>query len=113
MLLDVQESRVNDIRVLTITGKLALGRPGGDEAAQRLVVDGDRKLVFDITGVSYIDSTGIGMITSTANKLKGQGGKLVLVTPPGARTTQLLKLTQVNLLVALVGTLDEALSAFA
>jgi anti-anti-sigma factor len=115
MLLEIAESRVDDITVLKLTGKLALGREGHriETMAENFGQDGHQKVIFDITGVNYIDSAAIGMLTMTAGKLKGAGGKLVLVSSPDGRTTQLLKLMQVTALVQLCTTLDEALAAMA
>jgi anti-sigma B factor antagonist len=113
MLLDIEESHVNDVTVLKLTGKLALGRESQriEAMAEQFACDGGRKVVFDIRGVSYIDSAGIGMLAMTAGKLKEAGGRLVLVSAPDGRTTQLLKLTQVNAIVPLCGSMEEALTA--
>ena len=51
--------------------------------AEELVKSGRGKIVFDITGVTYINSAGIGMLAMTAGKLKERGGKLVLISSAG------------------------------
>lgn len=115
MLLDIQETRVDDVAVLQLTGKLALGRESQriEALADEFVTQGQKKVVFDITGVNYIDSAGIGMLAMTAGKLREIGGKLVLVSDADGRTTQLLKLTQINSIVPLCPSMDEALAALA
>jgi anti-anti-sigma factor len=47
---------------------------------------GQTKVILDMIGVSYIDSTGIGLLAMTAGKLKEGGGKLVVVAAPDGRT---------------------------
>jgi anti-sigma B factor antagonist len=110
MLLDIQESRIGDITVLTLIGKLALGRES--QKIETLVDDFGRrhesKVIFDMVGVDYIDSAGIGMLALAAGKLKDSGGKLVIVAQPEGRTTQLLKLTQMSAIVPLCSSIDEA-----
>jgi anti-sigma B factor antagonist len=115
MLLDIQESKIGDITVLRLSGKLALGRES--QRIETMVEDfarqGQTKVILDMIAVSYIDSAGIGLLAMTAGKLKESGGKLVVVSAPDGRTTQLLKLTQMNSIVPMCSTMDEAESAFA
>ena len=115
MLLDIQESRIGDVTVLRLNGKLALGRES--QRIETMVEDfarlGQTKVILDMIGVSYIDSAGIGLLAMTAGKLKESGGKLVVVSAPEGRATQLLKLTQINAIVPLCTTMDEAQAAFA
>jgi len=115
MLLEIQESRTNDIAVLQLTGKLALGRES--QRIENLVDDfgrrQERKVIFDMTGVHYIDSAGIGILALAAGKLREGGGKLVVVAPPDGRVAQLLTMTQVSSIVALCPTMDEAMAGFA
>jgi anti-sigma B factor antagonist len=114
MLLDIRESVIDGVALLELNGKLALGRES--QRIETLVDDfGRRRLtrvIFDMTGVNYIDSAGIGILALAAGKLKEGGGKLVVVSPPESRATQLLKLTQMNTIVPLCDTLDEAMGAF-
>jgi hypothetical protein len=48
----------------------------------------------------------------TAGRLKDRGGKLVLIASANGRTTQLLRLTQMHLIVPLCESRSEALAAF-
>ena len=115
MLLDIHESQVGEITVLQLIGKLALGREG--QRIETMVDDfashGQKNVIFDMTRVTYIDSAGIALLSTTAGKLKETGGKLVVVAAPEGRITQLLKLTQINSIVPLCLTMDEATAAFA
>jgi len=57
--------------VITLTGKLMLG-PEGDEVVsivERQLAAGTRKFIFDLSGVTVIDSTGIGRFISSFNKI--------------------------------------------
>jgi anti-sigma B factor antagonist len=114
MLLEIRESTIDGVAVLELNGKLALGRESQrietlvDDFARRQVT----RVIFDLTGVNYIDSAGIGLLALAAGKLKEGGGKLVVVSPAANRATQLLKLTQMNAIVPLCETMAEAMGAF-
>src|SRR5258706_14334958 len=64
--------------VITLRGKLMLG----EECAQletlvpQLLKDGRKNLVFDLSGVTHIDSTGIGRFIDTFSRLMQIGGRL-------------------------------------
>ena len=115
MLLRIEEKQVQPgITVVELNGKLTIGR---ESQRLEMLVDemmklGQRSIIFEMTGVDHIDSTGIGILTLSAGKLKESGGKLVVVAPDG-RVLNLLKTTQVNLIVTVCGTLPEAVAAFA
>jgi anti-anti-sigma factor len=71
--------------LVTLVGRLMLG-PEGQEV-ERLVGDligqGYRRFVFDMSGVSHIDSTGIGRCIASLNKIMQAGGKLHMAGAAG------------------------------
>jgi anti-anti-sigma factor len=75
-----------DTSVITLRGKLMLG----EEAAQlESVVSaslniGRKNLVFDLSGLTHIDSTGIGRFIDTYSKLGRAGGQMRLAGATGA-----------------------------
>ena len=71
--------------VVQLTGKLMLG-PEGDQILQ--VVDeclaaGARRIVFDLSGVTVIDSTGIGRFIAAFNKIMALGGDMRMAGATG------------------------------
>jgi anti-sigma B factor antagonist len=75
-----------DTSVITLRGKLMLG----EEAAQLESVvsaslkTGRKNLVFDLSGVTHIDSTGIGRFIDTYSRLGQAGGQMRLAGATGA-----------------------------
>ena len=53
-----------DVTVIELRGRVTLGRESGQvqDAVRKAMEGGARKFVIDLDGVSYIDSTGIGII---------------------------------------------------
>lgn len=68
------------------------------------------KLVIDLSGVSFLDSSGLGVLVRTSNKLEDHGGSIRLVV----NQPQVLKVLEITGLVSTMQvfrTLDQALSA--
>lgn len=74
------ELRHGDVRVLRVTGEVDF-----DVAPQlkRTIIGridaGERQLVIDLTDVSFIDSTAIGVLVGAIKRLRTAGGSLVVV----------------------------------
>src|SRR3954453_5535622 len=112
MLLQIAERQIEpDITVVELKGKLALGRESQriEALVDELVKRGTRRLVVDMTGVDYIDSAGIGMIALAAGKMKEAGATLAVVAAEG-RVLQLLNLTQINAIVQVAGSVEDAVA---
>jgi len=80
--MDITIDSRNDVTILRLQGRFQAGRDGPlfRQKVQELIDSGSRKLLFDFSGVPYIDSTGLGFLAgSRAAALKGGAG-LVLVS---------------------------------
>lgn len=75
------ESR-NDVTILRLRGKFIAGRDGSlfRQQVQELIDAGSRKLLFDFSGVPYIDSTGLGFLAGCRAAALKAGAGLVLVS---------------------------------
>jgi len=64
--------------VITLSGRITLGETSAEiEALVKSMIDeGKKHIVFDLSGVTHIDSTGIGRFISSLNKLRQAGGSL-------------------------------------
>jgi anti-sigma B factor antagonist len=96
--------------VLEMTGSIRLG-PNCQQIDQ--VVDGmirrhQTRIIFDLSGVSFIDSSGIGTLVKCLVKLKKLGGTLRLTGVKGM-VEGVLKLTQIDRVLGVYPTASEAL----
>ena len=110
MLLEIAERQMEpDITLVEFTGKLALGRECQrvETLVEDLVKRRVKRVIFDMTGVDYADSAGIGMLALAAGKIKESGGSLTVVAPEG-RVLQLLNLTQLTSIVKVCPTVAAA-----
>jgi anti-sigma B factor antagonist len=114
VLLNIQTKHLQtDIVVLEITGRITSGRDCQhlEWAMEDLVGEGRKKVIFDLAGVTHIDSTGIGIIVMSAGKVKNAGGELRLAGAAG-HVEEVLKLTNVHQIVGLHPTTDAAAAGF-
>ena len=67
--------------IVALNGRLMLGPEGAqlEILVKDLLAKGIRKLVFDFTELSHIDSTGIGRCISSLNLIMKSGGKLAII----------------------------------
>jgi anti-sigma B factor antagonist len=114
-MLEIQTKRLPpDIVVLEITGRITIGRECKqlEWATDALVREKqEKKIIFDLTGVTHIDSTGVGIIVMSAGQAKEAGGQLRLagVNP---HVEHVLRITSVDKLVTWSPTVSEAAVGF-
>lgn len=87
--------QVGDVTVMDAAGRITLGE--GASAFRDLIRDlsakGDKKLVLNLSEVSYIDSSGIGELVSGFTTVTNHGGQLKLVGL-SKRVKDLLQITK-------------------
>jgi len=73
--------QVGDIAIVDITGRIVLGEASA--ALRNLVADllknRHKKILFNLAGVSYIDSSGLGQLVSAFITVRKQEGELKLL----------------------------------
>jgi anti-sigma B factor antagonist len=79
--LAIEERPVGDVTILVLTGQMLLD--DGDLAFGKRINDlldrGRTKVVLDLGGVTYIDSSGIGMLAGKLKRMKEHGGDIRLL----------------------------------
>jgi anti-sigma B factor antagonist len=79
--LTIDERQAGDVTVLLLTGQMLLD--DGDLAFRKRIHDlidrGFAKIVLDLGGVTYIDSSGVGMLVAKLKTLKEKGGDMKLL----------------------------------
>ena len=102
-----------DIIVFEFEGRIVLGRDshGIEEMVDEALARNDRKLVFDLTEVDYLDSAGLGIIVACVGKARKRDGDL-LVAELRSRLHELVKITGLDRVLGLYPTAAEACRAF-
>src|SRR6187200_1422689 len=94
--LRIDEQRINDVTLLVLTGEILLD--DGDLAFRRCIHDlidrGRLKILVDLAAVTYIDSSGVGMMAAMLKTVRKHGGdiRLMRLNTRGQRLLSVAKL---------------------
>lgn len=101
------------VTILELKGTITLG--GGDVTLRSLVKDllnqGKKKILVDLGGVSFMDSTGLGELVAAYTTAKHQQAMVKLVNLT-KKIHDLLSITQLAAVFECYETLDEAVASF-
>ena len=113
-MLEIQSKRIEpDILVVAIAGRITMGRECKhlEWTTDSLIREAHKKVVFDLAGVTHIDSTGIGIIMMSAGQLKEVGGQLRGSGATG-HVEEGFKMTNVDKVIGLHPSIDAAAASF-
>ncbi len=87
--------QVGDVTVVDAAGRITLGEGASAfrDLIRDLVAKGNKKLLVNLSEVSYIDSSGIGEMVSSYTTVTNRGGQLKLVGL-NKRVKDLLQITK-------------------
>ena len=112
--LAVHESDVEGVRLLEVFGELDLA------SAPRLCARLDtaraervRRLVVDLTGVDFCDSTGLRALMGASTELRHAGGRLAVVLLPDGAVARLFDVAGIRESLPTFDTQGEALASLA
>jgi anti-sigma B factor antagonist len=104
---------VNGIEIIKLDGKITIG--AGDQQLRDViansVANGKNKILLDLSGVTTIDSSGIGELVGSYTTATNRGGKLKLLHLP-AKLNELLHVTQLITVFEVYENEDEAVKSF-
>lgn len=98
---EIAERRRGDVVIFDLHGQMTLS---GEEAprllveVRRVVKEGCRKVLLNLTHVSYVDSTGIGEIAGAYTRVVREGGRLTLAGA-SPRVQELLDTTNLGTII--------------
>jgi len=105
---EVSEAEYHGTIVLTVQGEVDVST--APELRERLLVVADRgfnRVVVDLSAVSFVDSTALGVLVSGAKRLRSAGGDLrLVVTQP--RIAKVFEITGLTDLFPLYASAEEA-----
>ena len=101
-----------DVTVLELSGKMTLGRESNqvEPMVTSLLAKGVRKIIFDVGGVTYVDSSGVGQVAFSAGKIVQSGGKCRVAGATGL-VLDIFKITRIDSVVPFADTVEEAAAA--
>jgi anti-sigma B factor antagonist len=110
--LKIANREVDGVNVLALDGRIVFGEETSSvrDEVKKLLAAGKRKLVLNMEKVSFVDSTGLGMLVSLRQSAKSANAQLRLSNVE-ARYSELLKMTQLWPLFDVSATEAEAVHA--
>jgi anti-sigma B factor antagonist len=113
MTLEVQTRQTEGgVTVVAPTGRLDVaGAPALKDAISDVAKNGPPKVVIDMEGVSFVDSTGLGSVIAVLKQIRNRRGELRLAAP-NQQVRVVLELTTLDKVFPYFATLEEALAGF-
>ncbi len=109
----IKERSEGAVTVLELSGKIMGGadyeRFHGE--VRRLVGEGKKSLLLDFGGVSWINSTGLGLLISAYTTLRREGGQMKVCNVKD-RVRSIFYVTQLNKVFESFDTCEDALASF-
>jgi anti-sigma B factor antagonist len=107
--MQLDEKKAGDVVIVTVKGDITAAK--GDAALKdkvlSMIQQGNKRLVLDLSGVSYMDSSGLGELVHVYATMKNKGGALKLV----GLTKRIHDLLVITKLVTVFETYDTQASA--
>ena len=111
--LQIVEGQQGDVSLLSLTGEITLD--DGDlefrKYVEQMIADGKRRIVVDLSGVTYIDSAGVGMMVAESKRVSEQGGAMRLARLT-ARSHHLLAMLKLKFVFEIYDDVDAAVRSF-
>ena len=111
--LDVSERQAGDVTILDLSGEVRLGDSSVAlrDSIRKLADTGKKKVLLNLAGVKYVDSTGIGELIASYATLTRQEGQLKLLNLTD-RIQNLLVITKLLTVFDSFDNESEALKSF-
>ncbi|WP_039728757.1 MULTISPECIES: STAS domain-containing protein [Cyanophyceae] len=103
-----REVRAN-CQIFRLTGLLdAFSEPTFRKVMGNYVTQGPSNLILDLSGIDFVDSSGLGALVQLVKKAKDSQGSLQLIANP--RVMQTVKLVRLEKFLAIQPSVDEAIA---
>lgn len=79
--LNISERQAGDVTILDLEGRVTIGEGSVTlrNTIRQALADGKKKIILNLAGVGYVDSSGIGEIVSSYTTVSKEGGTLKLL----------------------------------
>ncbi|HEX4915344.1 MAG TPA: STAS domain-containing protein [Vicinamibacterales bacterium] len=111
--MDITKRRVGDVTILDLKGKLTIG-DGAEvlrDTVASVVFQGERKILLNLAGVSYMDSGGLGQLVR-CSVVTGRASGAVKLVNLTSKITDLLAITKLSNVFDSFDSEPEALASF-
>lgn len=85
-MVETKIQQIGDITVVEMSGRLDLGNSlsNTENAINRMIESGTRKLVIDLAALDHMDSSGLGMLIYCFGRMEQSGGRMRVTGASGS-----------------------------
>lgn len=114
MSIRISTSKVNDVVIVQVSGRITLGDSGPalQNEVRKLLTSGKEKIILDLSGVTFIDSSGLGQLVGSYATAMSQGSEIRLLNL-NKRVYDLMQITKLYTIFAIYNDRTVALNSFA
>jgi anti-sigma B factor antagonist len=103
-----------DLAILVVGGEVDFEvSPQLKARMTRAIKDGRRRIVLDLSDVTFIDSTAIGVVAGAVEKLDEAGGGSLAIVCTHEKVMQIFEITGLDSVITVHSSREEALAALA
>ena len=113
MIVNITNKEMDGVSVVAFAGRIVLGQESSSlrDRVKSLLVEGKKRIVLNMTNVTYIDSAGLGMLVAAHVSAKNQGAALHL-SNLGNKFHDVLQLTRLLTVFSVYETEADAIRSF-
>ncbi len=109
----IEEQRENNITILKLEGELDVYTSPKLKEKIVTLIDAERPfVVLDLKGLSYMDSTGLGVMAAGLKRIRENDGNMVLVSPRKI-IQKVLEITNMDVSLKIYQSYEEAIAKLA
>lgn len=108
--ISIEIQTASDVPVVRLTGELDIDQAVRvREHLDKVIDSGSLRFVIDLSDVSYIDSTGLGMLVAVHKRLVAEQGFYVL-TVPRASQRKVFEITGLSSVLVIIESLKDSIA---
>lgn len=108
--LEISSASVGALTVVAVAGEVDVyTAPALDEVLSAAIAEGRADLVVDLSGVSFLDSTGLGVLVKALKRAREADGSLAVATE-SERVLKVFRITGLDLVIPVYATAEEAVA---
>ncbi len=109
--LTIRPRREGGAAVVALEGEVTVfTSPALRERLRSVLEDGPRRIVMDLSGVGYVDSSGVATLVEALREIRGLGGEMVLAGV-AERVRGVLEIARLDTVFPTAETVEEALES--
>ena len=111
--MDIRENRSGSVVVLELAGRLSIGEGDGQlrDRLATLIAGGEKQILINMSGVSVLDSSGVGELVA-ARLAAAEAGAKIKLAELSPKVGDVLRITQLIGVFEIFDAVDEGTASF-